>query len=387
MVHSISDNIESEDDRVEFLTSISTALHTRAKIKLNAKRLYAANGNAVRELLKVAQTLYAASRVDTEPAAEEESELAPLATRLKDIKGARALASEITDRGARLYDLLGKEKDVKAERTRALRFLDAISSNLENTQEVQHIEKSIQVLISGVKETIDSMTKHCEELAHDEKNLRNRINKKQGELERNEKRLKSLQTVRPAFMDEYEKLEVDLQRYYDMYLERFRNLDYLEHELDLYNKQEKEKLEENDRSLKRMQKRLREEELRILRGEQDVSKHDADDGLQGDFAGRKGGNYADGNGSAPRGSGKGSGGGGRSGKRREEGDGAVQGTMGGADDDISHDSDSEDSDAVSLAASSMSDEGDEIEDDEDDSEMSEDYEGNDYASGESDENF
>merc|ERR1719155_245091 len=158
MVHSISDNIESEDDRVEFLTSISTALHTRAKIKLNAKRLYAANGNAVRELLKVAQTLYAAQRVDAEPAAEDEAELAPLASRLKD---------------------------VKADRARALRFLELISSNLESTAEVQHIEKSVHVLISGVKETNDSMTKHCEELAHDEKNLRNRINKKQGELVRN----------------------------------------------------------------------------------------------------------------------------------------------------------------------------------------------------------
>merc|ERR1719230_2120975 len=178
MVHSISDNIESEDDRIEFLTSISTALHARAKIKLNAKRLYAADGHAVRELLKVATTLYSASRAPVDAANEEEGELAPLASRLKDIKGARALASEITDRGARLYDLLGKEKDVKAERTRALRFLDAISSNLENTQEVQHIEKSIQVLISGVKETITSMKKHCEELEHDEKNLRNRINKK-----------------------------------------------------------------------------------------------------------------------------------------------------------------------------------------------------------------
>merc|ERR1719502_2511105 len=399
MVHSITENIESEDDRVEFLTSISTALHARAKIKLNAKRLYAANGNAVRELLKVATTLNEAYRcgANAEASTEDETELAPLASRLKDIKGARALASEITDRGARLYDLLGKEKDVKAERTRALRFLDAISSNLENTQEVQHIEKSIQVLISGVKETITSMKKHCEELEHDEKNLRNRINKKQADLERNEKRLKSLQTVRPAFMDEYEKLEVEPQHHYEKYLERFRNLDYLEHELDLYNKSEKEKLEENDRSLKRMQKRLRDEELRILRGEQDVSKHDADDGMQGDFArGGKGGNYAEGGGAPRQGKGGGGGGGGRS-KRREDGDGAVQGTMAGeddesesediSDDDISHDSDSEDSDAVSLAASSMSDEGDEIEDGEDDSEMSEDYEGNDYASGESDENF
>ena len=37
-------------------------------------------------------------------------------------------------------------------------------------------------------------------------------------------------------MDEYEKLERDLQQQYEIYMERFRNLDYLEHELDNYNK-------------------------------------------------------------------------------------------------------------------------------------------------------
>lgn len=61
------------------------------------------------------------------------------------------------------------------------------------------------------------------------------IKKKQTELERNEKRLKTLQNVRPAFMDEYEKLEQELQRQYDVYMVRFRNLEYLENELDLYN--------------------------------------------------------------------------------------------------------------------------------------------------------
>ena len=46
----------------------------------------------------------------------------------------------------------------------------------------------------------------------------------------------------------------------------------------------------------------------------------------------------------------------------------------------------EESDAVSLAASSMSDEGDEIEDDEEDSEIDGEDDGS-YQSGESDENF
>lgn len=83
------------------------------------------------------------------------------------------------------------------------------------------------------------------------------------------KQLSRLVSVRPAFMDEYEKLEKELERLYDQYLERFRNLDYLEHELDTLNREEQEKMEENERALKRMQKRLREEEWRLLRGEQE----------------------------------------------------------------------------------------------------------------------
>lgn len=38
----------------------------------------------------------------------------------------------------------------------------------------------------------------------------------QADLERNEKRLKALQTHRPAFADELEKLEGELQRYYEV---------------------------------------------------------------------------------------------------------------------------------------------------------------------------
>ena len=37
-------------------------------------------------------------------------------------------------------------------------------------------------------------------------------------------------------MDEYEKLEGELAEEYDVYLEKFRNLDFLEHELDVHNR-------------------------------------------------------------------------------------------------------------------------------------------------------
>jgi len=54
----VSDDIDTEDDRVEFLTSVAQAMASKAKIKLNIKRLYAADGRAVKELLKVAEMLY-----------------------------------------------------------------------------------------------------------------------------------------------------------------------------------------------------------------------------------------------------------------------------------------------------------------------------------------
>ncbi|CAM9751955.1 unnamed protein product, partial [Discosporangium mesarthrocarpum] len=60
----ISDNIESEDDRVDFLTGVATAMMVKAHIKLSAKKLYAADGYAVKELLKLATVLYSASRAE-----------------------------------------------------------------------------------------------------------------------------------------------------------------------------------------------------------------------------------------------------------------------------------------------------------------------------------
>merc|ERR1712025_517877 len=77
-----------------------------------------------------------------------------------------------------------------------------------------------------------------------------------GELERHEKRLKSLESVRPAFMDEYEKLEVDLKREYEVYLEKFRNLDYLEHRLNEVNAAEALRVKQAERALKLMQAQL-----------------------------------------------------------------------------------------------------------------------------------
>ena len=97
-------------------------------------------------------------------------------------------------------------------------------------------QKLFQNEIKGTQNKLDN-------IANDEANLEAKIEKKKAELERNNKRLKSLQNVRPAFMDEFEKLEGDLKKLYEVYMEKFRNLTYLEQIVDAYDRQQQVKVE------------------------------------------------------------------------------------------------------------------------------------------------
>jgi Clusterin-associated protein-1 len=51
-----------------------------------------------------------------------------MCAQLSSIKEARALATDITDRGARLFDLLGKEKEARRQRVKAAAFLEAAAA-------------------------------------------------------------------------------------------------------------------------------------------------------------------------------------------------------------------------------------------------------------------
>ena len=81
----VSDAVESEQDRIDFLTSCAQIFASKARIKLNTKRLYGSDGKAVRELLKVASMLYSAMRAndDGEAGGDVDDESATLAPKLQ----------------------------------------------------------------------------------------------------------------------------------------------------------------------------------------------------------------------------------------------------------------------------------------------------------------
>lgn len=149
----ISDRVEFENERVEFLTGIANLMMIKARLKLNTKKIYASDGRAVQELLKLATLLYKyvlyhyyrnnnyykyhstlyishiTSHRATQTASKKyEEEVSPHPIKIQDVKAARVLASDITQSGATLYDLLETEAVDRLERARALRFLDQAAS-------------------------------------------------------------------------------------------------------------------------------------------------------------------------------------------------------------------------------------------------------------------
>lgn len=192
-----------------------------------------------------------------------------------DVTALRGTASEITERGAKLFDLLKREAEIREPRASALRFLEAVASSLDTKcPEHLHVDRAIRDAVASLKDSISSLERQVADLVDDEKTLESKIKKKQEELARSQRRLESLQTVRPAFLDEYEKLEAELAQEYEAYVLRCRNLDYLQHELDEHNRREKERVELANRALRRLQKRLKEEEFKAFRGDENVGDNE-----------------------------------------------------------------------------------------------------------------
>ena len=307
----IDDDISTETDRVTFLKNVSKVFMSRARLKLNIKRLYAADGYArprrppsstllqpspptfkspsdiqgtrahlaappshpdrlaVKELLKIANLLYQATKnADEDDATDPEAatDAFELDAGAFDVKLVRRLASEITQRGAAIYDALGDEKRLRGERARAVgRDVD-----------LDEIEAQVQEQIASVRDNVQGLERMLGDLRRDEESLESKIEKRRAELERAEKRLSALRQVRPAYMDEYDQLEAGMDEMYEAYVEKVRNLDYLEWQLREMSADEDAAREEKERELRDMQRRMRNEEMKILRGEGNVGGDDED---------------------------------------------------------------------------------------------------------------
>lgn len=242
------------------MKAVAIFMAQKANIKLNTRKLYMADGNAVQELLKVASVLYNANLNSREEEMDNtNAQPLDISSKISQLKKSRDLASQITEKGATLYDLLEREMVLRESR----------SNIVAKPFDIKEMEGAVAVAINEIQQQNKETRAILDSLKSDEANLTAKIEKKKADIERATKRFQSLKVVRPAYMDEYERIEVEISKNYSSYMQKYRNLAYMEQQLEELSKMEQDMHEETEMSMKRMQDRLREEELRMLRGDDD----------------------------------------------------------------------------------------------------------------------
>lgn len=228
--------VHTEAERIVLVRSAAEFFVTRAGLRLNPRRLYASSSATASELLKVTQLLIrapqlAASGADAGGAAADDDArhaersgsgtfagaAVDLGDKIDELRRGRELSGELTQIGARLYDLLASELHNKERRTvQATRPL-----------ELAAVERSLKASVAALLQRVQQQRHQLEASRTERTALQAKVDRKAGELERLRQRLGALQKIRPAYLEEFERLEVDLQALFVQYALRVRCLDAL----------------------------------------------------------------------------------------------------------------------------------------------------------------
>ncbi|KAG6458334.1 clusterin-associated protein 1 [Manduca sexta] len=236
----LSGGRDSVEQRVAMVTHALALFHSRANLKLNGKKLYGADGWAVRELLKVATLLRTA--LETPASDDTQADVAltyDVSSRLGEIKQARALSTEITAQGAFLYDLLAKEPENKEQRELALsRPLD-----------MSAMEASLRRALDAVTAKVVAGREQIDNVAASEAALDAKLERRRAELQRAEKRLHTVQKIKPAYQGELTALEGEIEQLWDQYVLRYRCVEALKHQLSMLESAQAEAAEEQQAAI------------------------------------------------------------------------------------------------------------------------------------------
>lgn len=278
----LSLTFHSTQDRLTFLHTSCSLIYHALHIKLNLKHLYRADLYAVKELEKVLQ-VFCQHLDDSEDVGTSASLDLTHAEQLflqSLHKNDSNPATELLQTGEHLLELLELESDHSGQRSQALQLIQLIEqcSTLPSTE--GEIESAIRRSMSALEQQYNQLEKSAAATQKDLQKLGEKVEKKALENQRLEKRLTTMRKVQPAYMDEYRQLETQLKQLYMEYTTKSINVHYIETQLQHYSTAEQEQLEEHQRALKRLQHKLKAEEMKILRGEQAVDEEQFNEMLE-----------------------------------------------------------------------------------------------------------
>eukprot|EP00834_Sanchytrium_tribonematis_P003757 NODE_157_length_15108_cov_0.423079.p5 type:complete len:318 gc:universal NODE_157_length_15108_cov_0.423079:3537-2584(-) len=207
-------NISTSKERITFFKAYVAHLFQLVPQLsiINIANLYRSDISSVRELLKISK--YIKSALET---ISDKSHVSSAINRI-ETKQFRSLCDNIADSGKALYFQLQNENELDLRRKKVL------SESIDLNRMSGHIQEECNKFASAYSATVDDLRS----VQQESKNIRLKIENKESELERRSERLKSLKHIRPAYMDEFEKLESELMDLYTKYVTRIKNVEWLE---------------------------------------------------------------------------------------------------------------------------------------------------------------
>lgn len=278
----IHDSIKTVHDRVKFISSIVQSFGTITSntgtdvatadsqesdgIILDAKQIYLSMDGAVNEILKITNYLIDCVHLQTShQRATGKRHGSPSLVHFVDmenVKHLRKVTMQIVDEGSNFYSSIMKRIDTENQNDHnsIIDFFQSVSSTLnEKDEDLLLVQDKLLEVIKRKKQELLSL-KDDNSLLHAKLgDARVALKTESRELERNKKRLQSLHSMEPKFMDDVDRLEMELQNHYELYMERYRNLHYLKSELKKMKEVENDILAESERKMKKLQLELHED--------------------------------------------------------------------------------------------------------------------------------
>ncbi|XP_064555876.1 clusterin-associated protein 1 [Drosophila montana] len=230
----LAGGVESEEQRVMLIRSATEFFLTKSAIRLNPRKLYAAAAVSATELQKITRLLIAPTQAEEGEDREEEREReqyrslnqVDIGDKMDELRRARELSSDLTQRGAALFDLLSKELVNKEARL----------AQAQRPMELLGVERTMKNAIQANQLKLQSSRAQLENARVELNALKSKLQRKRAELERTKQRLDALQKIRPAHMAEFEECEKELQQLFQRYFLRLHVRDALRTQMEMRTK-------------------------------------------------------------------------------------------------------------------------------------------------------
>ena len=242
----LSNVVNTVEDRVYFITTAVSLLQSNFCIRLNPKRLYAADINAVRELGKITDEMAAYMNID--PPQTISATFTDLPTMANSL---RNQSSELIKKSTDLLLALKQYGDTAPAN---------LQTALTRQPEVRQLQNAVQSRINILEEEIAKYMDELQTNKREKIHMQELLTQKQADLSRMLDRVESMRMTRPPYLIELENAEMELTRIHQEYAKKHRSLSYLESQLRAGEADQRKKKQAKQQSLIAIQDQVHQEE-------------------------------------------------------------------------------------------------------------------------------